>query len=395
MTGEQTAGSDAGTPDEAGAADADSSQDDEPRGFPWKRIVQALISLVIVAGIFLGVMPLIADYGDVFDTIRAMTGMEIGSLVAFGLWNLMTYWFVLTAALPGLRLREAAVVNQASTAVSNTLPGGGVIGVGVSIAMLTSWGFTIGSIGRSAVVTGIWNNFVKLGMPVLALALLALDGELTPARVTAAAIGIIVLISAVVLFALLLRSDRLARAIGRGVGKVVNWGRRLFRKEPMEEWGERSSEFRTDTIGLLRHRWLWLTVATLLSHISLYLVLLVALRHVGVSQEELSWIAVLAAFAFVRLISALPLTPGGVGVVELGYAAVLTIGLDDITSAQVVAAILVFRAVTYLLPIPLGLISYVIWRLNKTWKMSEEQRAELAGDAYDYGPEPVAANGGS
>lgn len=379
----------------AGVSGADSGQDDEPGGFPWKRIVQALISLAIVAGIFLGVMPLIADYGDVFDTIRAMTGMELGSLVAFGLWNLMTYWFVLTAALPGLRLREAAVVNQASTAVSNTLPGGGVIGVGVSIAMLTSWGFTIGSIGRSAVVTGIWNNFVKLGMPVLALALLALDGELTPARVTAAAIGIIVLISAVVLFGLLLRSDRLARAIGQGVGSVVNRGRKLLRKEPIEEWGERSSDFRTDTIGLLRHRWMWLTVATLLSHISLYLVLLVALRHVGVSQEELSWIAVLAAFAFVRLISALPLTPGGVGVVELGYAAVLTIGLDDITSAQVVAAILVFRAVTYLLPIPLGLISYVVWRLNKTWKMSEEQRAELAGDAYDYGSEPIAEAGGS
>lgn len=388
MTGERTPDSDAEGIEEADTSDSSFGQDDESRGFPWKRIVQALISLAIVAGIFLGVMPLIADYGDVFDTIRAMTSMEIGSLVAFGVWNLITYWFVLTAALPGLRLREAAVVNQASTAVSNTLPGGGVIGVGVSIAMLTSWGFTIGSIGRSAVVTGIWNNFVKLGMPVLALALLALDGELTPARVTAAAIGIIVLISAVVLFGLLLRSDRLARAIGRGVGHVVNWGRKLLRKEPMEGWGERSSDFRTDTIGLLRHRWLWLTVATLLSHISLYLVLLVAIRHVGVSQEELSWIAVLAAFAFVRLISALPLTPGGVGVVELGYAAVLTIGLDDITSAQVVAAILVFRAVTYLLPIPLGLISYVIWRLNKSWKMSEEQRAELAGDAYQYESEP-------
>jgi uncharacterized membrane protein YbhN (UPF0104 family) len=395
VTGEHTSDSDVEPRDAAGASGADASRDDKPRGFPWKRIVQALISLAIVAGIFLGVMPLIADYGDVFDTIRAMTSLEIGSLVAFGLWNLMTYWFVLTAALPGLRLREAAVVNQASTAVSNTLPGGGVIGVGVSVAMLTSWGFTIGSIGRSAVVTGIWNNFVKLGMPVLALALLALDGELTPARVTAAAIGIIVLISAVVLFGLLLRSDRFARAIGQGVGSVVNWGRKLFRKEPIEGWGERSSDFRTDTIGLLRHRWLWLTVATLLSHISLYLVLLVALRHVGVSQEELSWIAVLAAFAFVRLISALPLTPGGVGVVELGYAAVLTIGLDDITSAQVVAAILVFRAVTYLLPIPLGLISYAVWRLNKTWKMSEEQRAELAGDAYDYGSEPIAEAGGS
>ena len=382
-------------PDAVGISGAATEQTDHRRGFPWKRIIQALISLAIVAGIFLGVMPLIADYGDVFDTIRAMTGLELGSLVVFGLWNLITYWFVLVAALPGLRLREAAVVNQASTAVSNTLPGGGVIGVGVSIAMLTSWGFTIASIGRSAVVTGIWNNFVKLGMPVLALALLALDGELTPARVTAAAIGITVLIAAVVLFGLLLRSDRLARAIGQGIGSTVNWGRKLFRKEPMEGWGERSSEFRTDTIGLLRHRWLWLTIATLLSHISLYLVLLVALRQVGVSQEELSWITVLAAFAFVRLISALPVTPGGVGVVELGYAAVLTIGLDDSTSAQVVAAILVFRAVTYLLPIPLGLISYVIWRVNKSWKMSEEQRAALAGDAYDYEPEAIAETDGA
>jgi uncharacterized protein (TIRG00374 family) len=348
----------------------------------WKRVLQAAISLAIVVGIFAGVMPLIADYGDVFDTIRAMTGLEGGSLVLIGLWNLATYWFVLTAALPGLRLSEAAVVNQASTAVSNTLPAGGVIGVGVSITMLTSWGFKIGAIGRSAVVTGIWNNFVKLGMPVLALSLLALEGDITLARLLAAAVGIAVLVGAVVVFAMLLRSDRLARTVGRSIGRVIDWARRLLRKEAVGGWEERSSTFRTDTIGLLSHRWIWLTVATLVSHISLYLVLLVALRHVGVSQDDLSWIAVLAAFAFVRLISALPLTPGGVGVVELGYAAVMTIGLDDMTSAKVVAAILVFRAVTYLLPIPLGLISYVTWRGNKSWKMTEEARALISGDAY-------------
>jgi uncharacterized membrane protein YbhN (UPF0104 family) len=354
-----------------------------PKTALWKRLVQALISIAIVVGIFVGVMPLIADYGDVFETIRAMTGLEIWSLVAVGIWNLITYWFVLTAALPGLRLREAAVANQASTAVSNTLPAGGAIGVGVSIAMYTSWGFTIASIGRSAVVTGIWNNFVKLGMPVLALALLALEGEVTPARLAAAGVGIAVLVGAVVLFALILKSDRLARGIGRAIGRVVDWVRGLVRKAPTGDWGERASAFRTDTIGLLEHRWLWLTIATLISHASLFLVLLVALRHVGVSQEELSWISVFAAFAFVRLISALPITPGGVGVVELGYAAVMTIGLDDITSAQVVAAILVFRAVTYLLPIPLGLISYIIWRVNTSWKMTVEERSVLAGDAYD------------
>ena len=47
-----------------------------------------------------------------------------------------------------------------------------------------------------------------------------------------------------------------------------------------------------------------------------------------------------------------------------------------------VAAILVFRAITYLLPIPLGAISYVIWRINKSWRLTRDQRAVLAGDAY-------------
>lgn len=394
MPDDRPAGTEAGAPSEEAGSPEQVSAAEETAAAPkktavWKRVAQAVISLAIVVGIFVGVMPLIADYGEVWATIQAMTWLEVLSLILIGLWNLATYWFVLTAALPGLRLREAAVVNQASTAVANTLPGGGVIGVGVSVAMLTSWGFTIAAITRSALVTGIWNNFVKLGMPVLALALLALEGEVTPARLAAAAVGIAVLVAAVVLFALLLKSERLARAIGRGFGRVVDWFRKLLRRPPLGDWGDRAAKFRSNTIGLLRHRWLWLTLATLLSHFSLYLVLLVALRHVGVSQEELSWITVLAAFAFVRLISALPITPGGVGVVELGYAAVLTLGLDATTSAQVVAAILVFRAITYFLPIPLGVISYGVWRWNKSWRMSHQERAELAGDAYQIEPEPV------
>jgi len=375
---------------ESGLDSNEPTDTDAPRhGVTWKRVASAIVSLVVIVAIFYFVIPLIADYDEVFATIRAMTTSEITSLVLIGLWNLVTYWFVIVAALPGLRLREAAVVNQASTAVSNTLPAGGALGVGITLAMLTSWGFTIAAITRSAVVTGIWNNFVKLGMPVLALALLAVEGGITPARLTAAAIGIAVLIAAVVVLWMVLKSDRLARAIGRFVGKIVDWFRGRFRKEPLGDWDGRAAKFRLDTVGLLEHRWLPLTLATLLSHISLYLVLLVALRHVGVSQEELSWIAVLAAYSFVRLISMVPITPGGVGVVELGYAATLTIGLDDMARARVVAAILVFRAITYLLPIPLGIASYVIWRVNNRWRMTDEERAQLAGDAYDVEAAPA------
>jgi hypothetical protein len=97
-------------------------------------------------------------------------------------------------------------------------------------------------------------------------------------------------------------------------------------------------------------------------------VLLLALRHVGVSEDEVSWVEALAAFALVRLLSAPPLTPGGLGVVELGLAAALVLAGGD--EAQVVAAVLVFRLLTFLLPIPIGALTWWLWRRG-TWYPSE------------------------
>lgn len=355
-----------------------------------KKIIRGLISLAIVVGIFVGVMPAIANYSDVWATIEAMTWLELTTLLLFAIWNIVTYWFVLVAVLPGLRYAQAAVVNQASTAIANTLPGGGALGVGVTYAMYTSWGFTVGMITRSVIVSGVWNNLMKLGFPVVALALLAIQGDVAPALFAAAVIGVVVLIAVLVGLGLILKSDRLARAIGNGLAAIVSFFTRMLHRPPITTWGDSAVRFRTDTVDLLRHRWVWLTLATLVSHTSLYLVLLVALRHVGVSNDELSWITVLAAFAFVRLISALPVTPGGVGVVELGYAAALTIGMDDMMSAQVVAAVLVFRFFTYVLPIPFGSIAYVYWRFNKSWRREvphAEEGSELVPELESERPQ--------
>ncbi|MGD2051054.1 MAG: YbhN family protein [Acidimicrobiia bacterium] len=333
-----------------------------------RRVVQGFISLAVIAAIFIGVLPRLASYQDVWATIRAMTWLEIATLVAVGIWNLATYWFVLVEVLPGLTLPQAAVANQASTAIANTLPGGGALGVGVTYAMYSSWGFGSEAFALSALVSGVWNNFVKLGMPVVALVLLAVFGDVNAALVTASLAGMAVLVGAVVLFGLMLRSERLAQRIGEALGRIVSRFRALLRKPPVRTWGAAARRFRTDTRDLLKDRWFGLTVATLISHISLYLVLLVALRHVGVSEAEVSWVRVLAAFAFVRLISALPVTPGGLGVVELGYAAALSIGVDAATRAQIVAAVLVFRFITYALPIPLGASAYLFWRRKRSWR---------------------------
>jgi uncharacterized protein (TIRG00374 family) len=73
-----------------------------------------------------------------------------------------------------------------------------------------------------------------------------------------------------------------------------------------------------------------------------------------------SWVEALAAFALVRLLSAFPITPGGLGVVELGLAAALVLAGGP--EAPVVAAVLVFRVLTFALPIPIGGLTWWLWR---------------------------------
>jgi putative heme transporter len=355
----------------------------------WFRAVLSLAVVVVIFGFF---FPKVADYGEVWDTIAAMTPLEIGTLLAVASWNIASYWPLLTAVQPGLRLREAAVANLSSTAVANTVPGGGAIGVGVTMTMQRTWGIPLSDTALAIVVSGVWNNFVKLGLPVVALALLAVSGQTSTGLLAAALVGLAVLAVAVGLFALLLRSERMAARLGGGLGRFVSSLRRPFRKGPVEGWDRRAVTFRAEVVVLLERRWLRITVFALISHLSLFAVLLVALRHVGVSNAEVSWQEALAAFAFVRLLSAVPVTPGGLGFVELGLTASLGSGLPDTTKSQIAAAVLVFRALTWLLPVPLGAGTWLFWRANHTWRQTvEERQADRrygAGQLAD--PAPVA-----
>jgi putative heme transporter len=226
--------------------------------------------------------------------------------------------------------------------------------------MLGSWGYSRSRATTAVLVSGVWNSFIKLGMPVLALALVALQGGASGRRVLAAVVGIAGLVAAIVIFALMLRSEDQARRFGLLAARVASWALRLVRRPPVAGWELATVKFRARTVDLVEHHWIGITVWSLVSHLSLYAVLLVALRDVGVSDAEVSWAEVLAVFAFARLATAIPLTPGGAGFVE----AVLIGGLVAAGGArpQVVAAVLVYRALTWLLPIPVGIGTYLWWR---------------------------------
>jgi uncharacterized protein (TIRG00374 family) len=96
------------------------------------------------------------------------------------------------------------------------------------------------------------------------------------------------------------------------------------------------------------------------SHVALFLVLLTCLRTVDGQGAQMHWIVVLAVFSVTRLVTIVPITPGALGVAELSYVAGLTaVGVD---SGAAAAAVLLFRFLTWFLPIPLGLGAWLLWR---------------------------------
>ncbi len=328
----------------------------------WRRVASAVVSVVIVVGIFVVAIPRFADYSEVWTTTTQLTPIELWSLVAATVFNLCSYWLANMAALPGLSFGRAAIVTQTTTSVANTLPAGGAIAVGVTYQMLRSWGFSNTDIALYVAVTGLWNIFAKLALPIVSVVALVVTGRSTGAFLVAAGIGIAVLVIAVVLLAALFSSERLARRIGGAAGRALSWFRKVFRKPAVTDLDDRLATFRKDTIGLVRRRWLPLTVTTAVSHLALFFVLLLALRHTGVSADDVSTAEALAVFAFGRLITALPITPGGLGVIELGYIGGLRAAAGEELAAQVVAAVLLFRVLTYGIQIPIGGLTYLAWR---------------------------------
>src|SRR5215218_4083931 len=284
-------------------------------------LAQSVLSLVLVVAIFYFLRKKF-DPAEMWAAISAMTWLELAILGLLAVWNLCTYAFVWMAVTPGL-----------------------------------------------------WNSFIKLGMPVLALALVALQGGATGGRVLAALLGIAGLVAAIVVFALLLRSAEQARRFGLLAGRVASKLLGLVGRPPVAGWELATVKFRARTIDLVEDRWIAITATSLISHLSLYLVLLVALRDVGVSDAEVGWAEVLAVFAFARLATAIPLTPGGLGFVEgVLFTGLVGAGGDP---DQVAAAILVYRALTWALPILVGIGCYLWWR-RRTWTATPQNRQHPA-----------------
>ena len=346
----------------AGPPAAAVTDTERPRRRSGREIFRTAGSVALVAAIFGFALPHFASYGSVWASMCAMTWAQALLVAAAAVASMASAWIIICSVLPSIRLREAAVVNLGSNAVANTLPAGGVLAMGVSWAMLSSWGISTAEYVLYTLVSGIWNVFARLGLPALALMILATASRPGAGLVAAAAAGLALLAAMAAGLGLLMRSESFALRVGRALQPALAIACRMARRQASFDVPGSLLGFRDQAGALIAARGWRITAATAASNLTLWLVLLACLRGIGLSQAQVPWQTSLAAFAFVRLLTVLPITPGGLGITELGLIATLAVRAGHGASAQVTAAVLLYRAVTYLPPIPLGAIACLTWR---------------------------------
>ena len=328
-----------------------------------KHLGLGAVGIAVIVATFVFVLPRVADYRDVWDVVKTLSWQWLVALAVAVVLNVVTFAPPWQVALPGLRFIPALTMTQASTALSIVAPGGVAVGMAGQVGILRGWGFEGAPVARAVTLTSLWNQFANLFFPVVAVFALALAGQPTAVLATAAFIGVGILGVAVTALGLVLYSDRMAEDIGDVAARGASWALGKLRRPPVAWNGKSFERFRQDAVDLLRRRWHWLTLATLAGSLTVFLVLLVSLRALGVSASEVSVVEAFAAWALARILGSFPITPAGIGIVELSLTGTL-VGFGG-ANAEVVAAVLVFRFLTMVPTLVLGLAAAGTWRRHR------------------------------
>lgn len=240
-------------------------------------------------------------------------------------------------------------------AVSELLPGGAATSAALQFEMLSQEGVpparaASGMTAASAIVFG-----TLLLINVLALPLVVL-GVAVPAKLLAAAwVSAVLLLGIVLIGYFAFSGDRFLTAVGRGAQWTINKLRR--RSQPVQDLPKRLLAQRTAVAEAVGSKWWQALLAAAGKWVFDYLTLVFALAAVGAHPNAG---LVLVAYAATSLLGQLPLTPGGLGVVEASLTG--TLALIGVNGGDAVLATLAYRLFNYWLYLPAGLVARILYR---------------------------------
>ena len=301
------------------------------------------VSLYLVAPSLIDVFGSWDDLGKLgVGWLAAMAGLQVLALACL--------WLLQHLAMRGPSWPAVVSSQLAGNALAKVAPGGGALGAALQYRMLVQAGLPANRAMAGLTATSLLTFAVVLAMPVLAVPAI-LRGGVNRDLLEAAAIGIVVLVALFAIGTVLVAFDRPLEWVGRVVQRVRNRLRRGA--EPLRRLPQRLLRERGRIIGTLGPRWKRALAATSGRWAFDYATLLAALTAVGSDPRPG---LVLLAFCAAQVLAQIPITPGGLGFVEAGLTAMLT--LAGVSAGAAVLATFAYRLFSYWLPLPVGLAAF-------------------------------------
>ncbi|HEY1651680.1 MAG TPA: YbhN family protein [Acidimicrobiales bacterium] len=332
-------------------------EEDVDAPLPWRSIVKKTVAVVVFGITIYLVFPSLAAVFSSFPKLTSLDPIWFTFALALEVAH-----FICTIALQRIALRTkawfpVATSQLAGNAISLVVPGGAAVGAATQFRMLSKAG------NDTATAVGGLTAFSLLGIAgLLALPVFVLPAILAGTPIArglqyAALLGLGGFFLFAGFGAAVLALDGPMRWAGRVIQAVRNRWRR--KDEPMTDLPERLVRERDRIRQVLGARW---KAATLLSSGRLFLdfgCLLAAIRATGARPNPS---LVLLAYAVAGLLALIPITPGGLGIVEAGLSGLLI--LAGVPGGDAVVATLAYRILSYWLPILVGPFAYFAFRLR-------------------------------
>ena len=323
--------------------------------FERRRLIRRGLMLLLTAAVLYLLAPGLIELFSSWPHLRQVGIGWLLLMVALEVGSFASLWFLQKLALRADRWLPIITSQLAGNAFGRVVPGGGAAAGAFQYRMLREAGMPAGSIATGLTAVHLLTFATLVALPVLAVPALLNGAEVADglARGLWIALGALVVLFG--LGALLLRTERPLRAVGRLVQAVRN--RLLRRREPLEGLPETLVEERDLIRSVLGERWWEALLASIGRWLFDFGALLAVLFALGV---DVNATLVLLAYVTASLLGMVPITPGGLGFVEAGLTA--TLALAGVGAADALVATLAYRLVSFWLPLPFGALAVPLHR---------------------------------
>ena len=323
---------------------------------PTRRWSLGRVLLLGVTGICLYLLaPSIVEVLAAWRRLDRFEPAWLAVILACEAASFASIWALQRVVMPEVSWFDGATSQLVGNAFNRITPGGGATGTALQARLLADAGYDLTAVASALTAQSILISVAVLVLPIFSLPAILAGLNVPGSLADAAWVGAVVFVVIAVAGVLVLHQRRPLELFGDALADVVNRFRR--RRPPIRDLGPRLVEQRDILRITVGSHWVLAVSSAVARWAFEYLGLLVALHAIGATVEPT---LLLLAFTTAELLGLLPFTPGGLGFVEAGLTG--TLALAGVGASDAVLATLMFRLVSFWLPLPVGLAAAFVFR---------------------------------